>query len=78
MYSKAFSYEVFDQQAQQSMSICREYIVGLSMEIARKELPKVLMYVHTLCYTQYVAATGHGKMMTFLDKIICYLHPFSK
>ena len=41
------------------------------MEIARKELPKVLMYVHTLCYTQYAAATGHGKMiMTFLDKII--------
>ena len=45
MYCKEFSYEVayiFDQQAQQLMSICREYIVGLSMEIARKELPKVL------------------------------------
>ena len=32
---------MFAQQAQQLMSICREYIVGLSMEIARKELPKV-------------------------------------
>ena len=27
-------------QAQQLIDICREYIVGLSMEIARKELPK--------------------------------------
>ena len=44
MRCKASSYEVaymFAQQAQQLMSICREYIVGLSMEIARKELPKV-------------------------------------
>lgn len=28
-------------QAQQLMNICREYILGLSMEIQRKELPKV-------------------------------------
>ncbi len=28
-------------QAQQLLVICREYIVGLSMEILRKELPKV-------------------------------------
>ena len=28
-------------QAQQLLTICREYIVGLSMEIERKELPKV-------------------------------------
>lgn len=27
-------------QAQQLIAICREYIVGLSMEIERKKLPK--------------------------------------
>lgn len=27
-------------QAQQLITICREYIVGLSMEIERKKLPK--------------------------------------
>ena len=27
-------------QAQQLIEICREYIVGLTMEAARKELPK--------------------------------------
>ena len=32
---------VCDFQAQQLMKICREYILGLSMEIQRKELPKV-------------------------------------
>ena len=29
-------------QAQQLIGICREYILGLSMEIQRKELPKVI------------------------------------
>ena len=28
-------------QAQQLLTICREYIQGLSMEMARKEMPKV-------------------------------------
>ena len=28
-------------EAQQLLSICREYILGLSMEIVRKDLPKV-------------------------------------
>lgn len=27
------------------MSICREYILGLSMEVQRKELPKVCVFV---------------------------------
>lgn len=27
-------------QAQQLVEICREYIVGLTMEMARKEMPK--------------------------------------
>lgn len=29
-------------EAQQLIDICREYLVGLLMEIARKELPKVI------------------------------------
>ena len=28
-------------EAQQLMSICREYVLGLSLEITRKDLPKV-------------------------------------
>lgn len=28
-------------EAQQLLGICREYIVGLQMEVKRKELPKV-------------------------------------
>ena len=28
-------------ETQQLLAICREYIVGLSMEIVRKEMPKV-------------------------------------
>ena len=30
-------------QAQQLIEICREYIVGLSMEVKRKELPKATL-----------------------------------
>lgn len=29
-------------EAQQLIDICREYLVGLLMEMARKELPKVV------------------------------------
>ena len=31
-------------EAQQLLGICREYIVGLQMEVKRKELPKVRSY----------------------------------
>ena len=30
-------------QAQQLVEICREYIVGLTMEMARKEMPKTTL-----------------------------------
>jgi coatomer protein complex subunit alpha (xenin) len=34
---------VFIFQAQQLIEICREYIVGLTMEQSRKELPKATL-----------------------------------
>ena len=33
------------QEAQELIRICKNYIVALSMELARKELPKVLNVV---------------------------------
>ena len=36
-------------EAQQLIGICREYILGLSMEISRKELPKVLDVFSSVC-----------------------------
>lgn len=33
-------YLLFAFQAQQLITICKEYIVGLAMEIERKKLPK--------------------------------------
>lgn len=41
MYS-VMSGDLVSAQAQQLMSICREYILGLSMEVQRKDLPKVI------------------------------------
>ena len=46
---------MFTQQAQQLMSICREYIVGLSMEIPRKELPKVRIVCRHVIYSYIVS-----------------------
>lgn len=34
-------------EAQQLLGICREYIVGLQMELKRKELPKVRERLHS-------------------------------
>ena len=34
---------ISDHQAQQLLEICREYIVGLQMEIHRKDLPKATL-----------------------------------
>lgn len=40
MQCSLVSYLLFVFQAQQLITICREYIVGLTMEIERKKLPK--------------------------------------
>uniref|UniRef100_A0A0R3S0K2 Coatomer subunit alpha n=1 Tax=Elaeophora elaphi TaxID=1147741 RepID=A0A0R3S0K2_9BILA len=42
-YARFLICEIFQMaEAQQLINICREYLVGLLMEIARKELPKVV------------------------------------
>lgn len=38
----------FFLQAQQLLTICREYLVGLQMELQRKELPKVSQVVFVI------------------------------
>lgn len=38
-------------ETQQLLGICREYIVGLQMEVKRKELPKVRQNVLLRCRT---------------------------
>ena len=64
------------------MSICREYIVGLSMEIAGKELPKVMcvwssvtiMYAYSTESAMSLSVAEIMSSLTLYNKFISIIH----
>ena len=45
-------------EAQQLMAICREYILGLSLEITRKDLPKVSVVLSLCDYVPFALSVS--------------------
>ena len=65
------------QQAQQLLGICREYIIGLSMEVKRKELPKVTSSsctanVHVTCSGWHVNIVYHSEYYITLHCLLSH------
>lgn len=57
-------------QAQQLLTICREYVLGLTMEMTRKEMPKV----HVHCTYPYTCMYSYGSSATICTCVHVLVH----
>ena len=56
-------------EAQQLMAICREYILGLSLEITRKDLPKVSVVLSLCDYVPFLSLCDY--IYAFVNVRVC-------